>query len=104
GDRRLHRPADREPGGAQAEGGGDRPHRLPGARAMRIIRGERDPSPASPRPVEQVAGIGEAGRRGGDAALLNYTERYDGARLTADRIRVEPDSLTAALTGLDGAV
>jgi histidinol dehydrogenase len=71
---------------------------------MRIIRGERDPSPASPRPVEQVAGIVEAVRRGGDAALLNYTERYDGARLTADRIRVEPDSLTAALTGLDGAV
>jgi histidinol dehydrogenase len=71
---------------------------------VRIIRDEHERPPASPRPLEQVAEIIAAVRRGGDATLLGYTERFDGARLTADDIRVKPASLTAALTGLDAAV
>src|SRR5579884_2862072 len=47
---------------------------------------------------ERARGIVEAVRTRGDAALLELTERFDGAKLTADRLRVTaPELLDASL-------
>jgi histidinol dehydrogenase len=51
---------------------------------------------------DQVSGILGAVRDGGDRALLDLTERYDGARLTTSRIKNEAWQL--ALDGLDRSV
>jgi histidinol dehydrogenase len=51
---------------------------------------------------DQVSGILGAVRDGGDRALLDLTERYDGVRLTTSR--VESDAWQLALDGLDGGV
>jgi histidinol dehydrogenase len=39
-------------------------------------------------------------RAEGDAALLRYTERFDRVALTADRLRVGPDEIEAAVAGI----
>ena len=59
------------------------------------------PRAARPRPAVRraVAGIIAAVRRDGDRAVLRYTERFDGVRLSARRLRVpaaEVRSLAAA--------
>jgi len=61
----------------------------------------------SRRPVtgdiqDQVTGILGAVRDGGDRALADLTERYDGVRLTTSRVPRE--AWQAALGGLDGSI
>jgi histidinol dehydrogenase len=51
---------------------------------------------------DQVSGILGAVRDGGDRALLDLTERYDGVRLSTSRVPKETSQ--AALDGLDGSV
>jgi histidinol dehydrogenase len=51
---------------------------------------------------DQVSGILGAVRDGGDRALLDLTERYDGVRLSTSR--VENDAWQLALDGLDRSV
>ncbi len=53
-------------------------------------------------PVAAVREILEAVRERGDAAVREFTERFDG--VTLDELRVGPDSLVAALEGLDPKV
>jgi histidinol dehydrogenase len=45
---------------------------------------------------QAVAGIVDAVRRRGDAALLDYTARFDGVALDAAGLRVAPDEIAAA--------
>jgi histidinol dehydrogenase len=55
--------------------------------------GERAAAP----PEEAVRSIIAAVRARGDAALIEYTERFDGCRLTPERLRVGGDEIQAAL-------
>lgn len=50
---------------------------------------------------ELVRGVVERVRREGDAALLEYTRRWDGVDLTGVPLRVGPEELRAAYEGLD---
>ncbi len=66
------------------------------------LRGLEDPTEGLPRPerndadvLESVRSTLEAVRTGGDAALLELTERFDGVRL--DRARVPTSELREAL-------
>ena len=75
GDRGLHRAPDRQPGGAQAEGGRDRRDRRAGAGAVRI-----GASGAELDAARAAAGASACARscrraRRGDEAVLDYTER-----------------------------
>ncbi len=75
---------------------------------MRTVRIDRDTlgnvqenllkrSPASyPEQERAVAGILEQVRERGDAALFEYTERFDHARIDASTIRVTEDEITHA--------
>jgi histidinol dehydrogenase len=47
--------------------------------------------------------IADVDRRG-DAALIEYTERFDGVKLTADSLRVGQDDIAEAARGVDDAV
>ena len=49
---------------------------------------------------EVVARIISDVRRCGDTALIDYTARFDGLALTADRLRVTADELDAAVAGI----
>ncbi len=49
---------------------------------------------------ETVAAIIAAVRAGGDAALLDYTVRFDRLTLTADRLRISPQEIEAAVAGI----
>ncbi len=51
---------------------------------------------------QAVAAIIAAVRAEGDAALLRYTERFDRLRLTADRLRITPDEMDAAIASVPG--
>jgi histidinol dehydrogenase len=67
-------------------------------RAFAAIRGR---NPASDARVEEaVRVIVERVRRGGDRALLAYTARFDGVRLTPARLRVPAAELRAAVNQL----
>jgi histidinol dehydrogenase len=58
-----------------------------------------------PRSVEDgVREIVARVRAGGDRALCELTAEIDGAIVTADRLRVPPETLKAAVEGLDPAV
>jgi histidinol dehydrogenase len=57
---------------------------------------DRSPSSADPAIVQRVAAILDAVRAGGDAALLDFTERFDGVRLTADGLAVTAAEFAAA--------
>jgi len=50
-----------------------------------------------------VAEIVERVRRDGDAALIDYTERFDRQRLTADELRVAPEEIATAADACDPA-
>ncbi|MDQ1391465.1 MAG: histidinol dehydrogenase [Acidimicrobiaceae bacterium] len=72
---------------------------------LRAITG--DPGPHLPRP--EVAGEGPVAavrdilsqvKAGGDAALTELTERFDGVRIEADRLRVPDAALHAALDAI----
>ncbi len=66
------------------------PHRLP------------RPGVDGDQPVDSVREIIAAVRRGGDAALLELTERFDG--VAPDQLRVDPAELDAAWNRTDPAV
>ncbi|WP_432156613.1 histidinol dehydrogenase [Streptomyces sp. bgisy153] len=73
---------------------------LPEGPALRDLlpRADFDVSAA----LEKVRPICEAVHHRGDAALIDFAEKFDGVRL--DRVRVEPEALTRALAELDPAV
>lgn len=56
------------------------------------------PTPVTGRedPMTAVSAIVEDVRIRGDAALLEYTQRFDGARLSADRLRVPEEEIAQA--------
>ena len=101
----LHGAADRQPGGAQAEGRADRLD--PGADPrMRIVRNRDRPQRARVRrPSRRSREIIDEVRRGGDAAVLELTERFDHAELGPEQLRVDPHELEASVGVLepDGA-
>lgn len=51
--------------------------------------------------LESVQQVIQEVRRRGDQALVELNERFDGARLTADQLRVRPEELAEARDGLD---
>jgi histidinol dehydrogenase len=66
---------------------------------MRIVRTTRawHRRGADPQVAEQVAQIVGEVRRGGDAAVIRLTERFDRAELRPEALRVEPGELEASL-------
>src|SRR5258708_26244531 len=50
---------------------------------------------------ERARAIVDAVKTRGDAALLEFTERFDGAKLTAEQLRVTQPELLAASLGAD---
>jgi len=52
--------------------------------------------------LRSVQEILEAVRTGGDGALLELTERFDGCRLSADRLRVTEQEIETALASVPG--
>ncbi|MDQ4049160.1 MAG: histidinol dehydrogenase [Actinomycetota bacterium] len=59
----------------------------------------------TPRDVEEdVRAIVEEVRRGGDAAVLRLTERFDHAQLAPEQLRVDPAELDAAIGVLEPQV
>lgn len=72
----------------------------PGASASDVRASTPDP-----RDVEaDVRTIVDAVRSGGDDALAELTERFDGVAVSPDRLRVERSDMEAALAGLDADV
>ncbi len=67
GDRGLHGAADRQSGGAQAEGARDRLAGAGGARLMRIVRDRIERPSPPPARAQEVHAILDAVRDGGDA-------------------------------------
>ncbi|MCI5994845.1 MAG: histidinol dehydrogenase [Blautia sp.] len=49
----------------------------------------------------RVAEIVEAVRKGGDTAVFSFTERFDGAKITAENIRVSEEELKEAYAQVD---
>jgi histidinol dehydrogenase len=64
---------------------------------------DRSPASVNPEIPRRVAEILAAVRDKGDAALVEFTRRFDGVALTADELAVSPDEFDAALRGLDDA-
>lgn len=54
--------------------------------------------------MRAVAGIVEDVRRRGDAALLEYTARFDGVELKADALRVDEETLRRSAARVDAGV
>jgi histidinol dehydrogenase len=73
---------------------------------MRVVRSEGRWSRREPEAGlgEDVKAILEAVREGGDGAVREYTERFDGADVAPKRLRVGAAELNAALDGLDARV
>jgi histidinol dehydrogenase len=73
---------------------------------MRIVRltGEWSRPPSESGLALEVGAIIEEVRRGGDAAVLTLTERFDHAELGPERLRVDPDELEASVGVLEPAV
>jgi histidinol dehydrogenase len=63
---------------------------------------DRPPSSVDPEIGQRVGEILAAVQLKGDAALLDFTERFDGVRLTTDRLPVTAEEFTAAREQLDG--
>jgi histidinol dehydrogenase len=57
-----------------------------------------------PEIEERARGILEAVQARGDAAVLEFTERFDGARLSADRLAITQAEFMAASLGADPAL
>jgi histidinol dehydrogenase len=64
------------------------------------------PRSSAPRPeaLRAAAGIVRAVRRGGDAALVRLTERFDGVRLLPRQLRVPPREIAALARNADPRV
>jgi histidinol dehydrogenase len=61
-------------------------------------------APAPRAVADDVRAIVDAVRGGGDQALIDLTERFDGARLRPEELRVPPADLDLALEALDPPV
>ena len=61
------------------------------------------PRSSSPRPqvVKAAESIVRAVRREGDRAVVRFTERFDGVRLTPARLRVKPREIRARASRAD---
>ena len=71
---------------------------------MRIVRGDASwPAPPS-RPEARVADILRTVRRGGDDAVLRYTEEFDRAELAPEQLQVDAREVEAAVGVLEPAV
>ncbi|MFD0957928.1 histidinol dehydrogenase [Paenibacillus chungangensis] len=75
---------------------------------MRIMRAEqfglkREVEYGTPEQNESALRIVEDVKAEGDAALLRYTERHDGMRLTAAELRVTQEEIAAAYDRVDAA-
>jgi histidinol dehydrogenase len=67
------------------------------AHAAHVERRLRADATALPEQViEDASAILADVERRGDAAVIDYTERFDGVRLTADQLRVDPATIHAA--------
>ena len=72
---------------------------------MKIVRAPRWTRRRQPAEVsEEVRSIIEEVRAGGDAAVLELTERFDRAELRPERLRVDPRELEASVGVLEPAV
>ena len=105
----VSRAARGEPGEPEDQGGGagaaDRPHPSGGGGArMKIYRSSdieavearlKRKAEADPAVVSAVRAIVADVRDRGDAALFDYTRRFDGFELTADNVRVTKDEIQA---------
>ena len=69
--------------------------RLGVAAVLRAL--DRSPAAVDPEVKQRVASILSAVRDRGDAALIEFTERYDGVSLTAKELAVSPADYQAAL-------
>jgi histidinol dehydrogenase len=68
---------------------------------MRIRRNPRERSTRELHVVQPVAEIIDAVRISGDAAVIDYTERFDHAALGPDQLRVNADELEASVGVLE---
>ena len=75
--------------------------RLGVAAVLRAL--DRSPAAVDPEVKQRVASILSAVRDRGDAALIEFTERYDGVSLTAKELAVSPADYQAALGRLGEA-
>ena len=75
--------------------------RLGVAAVLRAL--DRSPAAVDPEVKQRVASILSAVRDRGDAALIEFTERYDGVSLTAEELAVSPADYQAALHRLGEA-
>jgi histidinol dehydrogenase len=72
---------------------------------LRLEQGLRAPGSAEQEPPEEaVRRIIDDVRKRGDAALLEYTERFDRCRLTARDLRISADQVEAAVARCPGAL
>ncbi|HXJ78498.1 MAG TPA: histidinol dehydrogenase [Candidatus Methylomirabilis sp.] len=62
---------------------------------------DRSPDAVDPEVKQRVASILAAVRERGDAALIEFTERYDRVSLTVGELRVQPADYQAAVQRLD---
>ena len=76
-------------------------HALGATGVLRAL--DRPPSSADPEVVQRVAAILDGVRAGGDPALLDFTERFDGVRLTAAGLAITAAEFAAAREGLGPA-
>lgn len=61
------------------------------------VRGKMDLKPV----IETVQNVIDDIRENGDAALLKYTEKFDGVKLTADQLRVSEQEIEDAIKSID---
>ena len=61
------------------------------------VRGKMDLKPV----IATVQDVIDNIRENGDEALLAYTEKFDGVKLTADQLRVTQKEIDDAISGLD---
>ena len=104
-DRGLHGAPDREPGGAQAEGGRDRRagRADPGER-VRVRRVSEWSRAGGGADVSAVADIIAAVRAGGDDALRDLSERFDRAEVGPGELQVPAQEIESAIGVLEPAV
>jgi len=73
------------------------------AALQRIIRGERDAEAEArlQQQTENTRAIVDAVRERGDAAVAEFTEKFDGVKLAPEQFEVTPDEIDAAVRDTD---
>ena len=61
------------------------------------VRGKMDLKPV----IETVQNVIDDIRENGDAALLKYTEKFDGVKLTSDQLRVSEQEIEDAIKSIE---